>query len=283
MPDSAKPTPPGRPTDLPPRIIRREIAVITRKGIPGRHGHDATQAVPIEPLEPDLVSNSAAKLQLHASSALARAGEPLSVLEQLRQFLEAERRRARNRMLIMGGAFVVIMALACVAGYFTIEHFRSQVSADLGRLGAAQAAARKEQADAANAIGNLATRTELLRSEMDAANQLRSTSREVMETQLVRQLESLQVVRKLLSEVQVENSSLAAQYRKMNDSWQTYTNDITSAIAKAPVSASPAAEPPPLDFSFADGQHVPRDANSISLAIVPAGHDQPISWRMPLP
>ena len=296
MSDSAKHKPLGRPRELPPRIIRREIGAITRRGGPGAHGGDDAQDEHGETLEPELIPGGTAFLQVQSASTLARAGDPLAVLDQLRKYLEAERRRARSRMLMMGSVFVVVMAMVCVAGYFTIDHFRRQVSADLGRLGVEQAAAHREQsaarkeqeearkalAAASSVIGTLASRTEVLRSEIDNANQTHGAAREAMDAQLARQLESLQAMRSLLSEVRTENSSLAAQYKDLNASWYSFTNDVSAALARAPSAALPVA-PPESPAMFAELARPARDDSSISLLIVPAGHDRPIAWRMPLP
>lgn len=295
MSDSDKHTPLGRPRELPPRIVRREIGAITRRGSPGAYGRD-DESDQGDLVEPELIPGGG-HLPVHSSATLARAGDPLSVLEQLRKYLEAERRRARNRMLLMGFVFITVMAVACVAGYFAIEHFRRQVSADLGRLGLEQAAARREQtaarqeqaearkalATAGSVIGSLASRTEILRNEMDDANHVHSASREAMDAQLARQLESLQALRKLLSDVQTENSSLAEKYRNLNNNWHSFTNEINATIARSSASAVASGAMPTAEITFAETARAPRDEDSISLLIVPAGHERPIPWRLPLP
>ncbi|MDA0322368.1 MAG: hypothetical protein O2923_06580 [Verrucomicrobia bacterium] len=219
----------------PPKILKREIRGLSKKGDADYEEFDDPN---VEDLidddvdyEPEVYTESDAGLALRGPQALsAESSDALSVLESLREFLETERARSRNRTLTLAAVFSVLLLLSIMGGLLMIERLRQQTGISLGRLGEQQDATLEVQAESARVMAEITTRTRDLEVNLQKAGDQRDTSGALMETQIERQLEGFQMVRKVLSEVEIENAALAREYRTMRSEWASFTNAMQASI-----------------------------------------------------
>jgi hypothetical protein len=312
--------------DRPPKILRREIRGLSKKGDADYeefNDENVEDLVDDEDFEPEVYTESDAGLTLRSSQALsADSADTLSVLESLREFLEAERARSRNRALMLAAVFSVLLLLSIMGGSLMIERLRQQTGAHIDRLGRQQEETQGLQTEAARLLADITSKTRALETDLKHAGDERSAAETLMETQIERQLEGFQMVRKVLSEVEVENVALAREYRRMRTEWASFTNEMQASIQRdtpvpvaavtaakpvesATVSAPPEVDEPvePVESAGSRGSvdqaaiappvepwSPPRaraseagDADHLDLAIHPRGSRRTIQWRLPLP
>ena len=311
----------------PPKILKREIRGLSRKGDTDYEEFDDPD---VEGLidddvdhEPEVYAESDAGLALRGPRALsAESTDALSVLESLRVFLETERARSRNRTLTLAAVFSVLLLLSIMGGLLMMERLRQQTGISLGRLGEQQDDTQEVQAESARLMTEITTKTRDLEVNLQKAGDQRDTAGALMETQIERQLEGFQMVRKVLSEVEIENAALAREYRVMRSEWASFTNAMQASIVDiskarpviAAVATTVAAVSPPrlkeprdpvervkwVELGESVGEVRARESvepwspsvaskgstdrgDHVDLAIKPKGNRRTISWRLPLP
>lgn len=311
--------------ERPPKVLKREIRGLSRKGdqdFEDFDGPEVEDVVEDAEYEPAVYTEAETGVALQPSHALtAESAEALSVLESLRDFLEAERARSRNRTLMLAAVFSVLLLLSIMGGLMMIERLRQQTGAHIGRLDRQQEQTLGLQNEATRLMAEITSKTKALESELKNAGQQRSDAEALMVTQMERQTEGFQMVRQVLSDVEVQNASLAKDYQRMRSEWASLTNSmmvavdrniedrvasVTAAAAvpvppRPPVAASsvpPEVEEPaePVAGTVAATPSAPgpwsppggtaaegEDADHLDMAIRPKGSRRAIPWRLPLP
>ncbi len=234
---------------------------------------DGREPPPI-PVGPPYVSSAVA---VRGSTALDVPGERLPVLEAFQEFLAVERRRARNRMLILSGVFAAVIAALVVGGIAfalsLMDPMRREVESLQAQIGTF---ARR-----ADRVGNKADQTldRLTKQEREFTDRLARGRQEVADvrTSIGHQTSSisgeLSHVQSMLAELRRENQLLL---KEMLDIRQVYP---AASDHFGPVRwPSGAAQPPePTPGLAAAGEA------SITLNLATSDDEAPIAWRIPMP
>jgi len=231
-----------------------------------------------EPTEsPDLkVPPKTVSVQLSRRQfGLAQTPESLPVLEAFQQFLDAERRRARNRMIGLTAFFLVLLVAVLGAAFYVGMFFFNQMGQDVSGV-QADVQSLKNTADAVREdnearVAGLSGETRQLRERAEAGTEALSELRIRIETGRTQFDEKLSGVQDIVSMLEVENASLKEELHNLDARWQGFVATARSATrGQEPHADVLAARDTTEDTSLVISLNVPGSTTSIL-------------WRMPIP
>jgi hypothetical protein len=192
---------------------------------------------------------------------LARLPEDLPVLTAFHEFLDAERRRARNRMLGMGFVFLLVISALMGAGYLVGRALVGELRSDFGT---AQSVATKARNAIAERFARLATDTAQLRDDLSTERQRAEHERR----QITAQADEVVRLQEALGSVELENALLSRRIAVLTNATRGSASDNGTPTAPRPAAA---VAPPAAATNRA----------SITLSSTYGGKIS--KWRMPLP
>lgn len=205
-------------------------------------------------------------------AALQPSVESLPVLEAFQQFLEAERHRTRNRMLMLTGFFVVLLLLILGGTLFTgmllFQRVDRDVSAVREDLRDVRTQNHQAQGRSREAVADLARQADRLKASLvDERTRIADVSSRFDQREAVLQ-ETLAEMREVLDMLQVENSSLKQDLGELEGKW--------SRLAAAELSA-------PQQPATATTQVARTAGKSFLLSLNVPGTTNPVTWHLPIP
>ena len=274
--------------DVPPKLIRRGLKGVTQTPAQTDGGEDSARPSD-EDVEPKVLErDSPAELQVQSSSLASRdSSDALSVLESLRDFLETERARARNRMFILAGFFTVLLLLSVFGGLYVVLTIRHQMNTSMYQLRNDQNMSQQSYVQTASLVHDIASQAQNMQKRMEHNNATREEQVRVME----QQVQSFQTVRKMLTEMELENRALASEYQRFRRHVAELTNRLGRMETAAPTMPElriAASAPETVREPYTPPEENPGASDMgrrdhVEFSITPRGGDHAISWRLPLP
>jgi len=213
---------------------------------------------------------------MHPHSGALRDGrDSLPVLGAFGEYLETERRRSRNRMLIMAGFFFLIVIMLVGAGILVGMLFFERVNADVHSVKSEMAGVRGQIQS-----GQERTRTSLAKLESETKNLLDglaqheealSNTRSAVDSQRLDYEQELADMKQLMGLLKVENTALK--------------RDIQLVTSRLPELAGNEGKPLVSSGGLAPSRPVaePTLPASFELSLLPAGGSRTVPWRLPIP
>lgn len=217
------------------------------------------------------------------SSELTAQGEPLPVLEAFQQFLEAERLRSRRRIIILSTAFSAVLLVVIVGGVFVgatmlrpIHDDYRRVQSDINAFDRATANSRKQIDGMLDRFGRQDRRLqeELLKERQASAETRQELNRKS------KQFESdVAHMQKLMGRLHAHNRELRKSIEEQNERLPSMVAGIRASMQDQGTSTDvgPVNNPPSEVARPRGGKE------TLTLAIVPQGHDRSVDWRVPIP
>jgi len=247
--------------------------------------------------------------------------ESLPVLETFRDFLELERRRARNRLVGLAMLFSFLFIVALLGGGYVIHGVLNRVGDAEASVTEVRVQLADERADARVATVELRADNAALKRKLDDDSAAIATSlaeaRASVDTFVKQQGLDLETLNGQLAGVKTDNTELLSRYDAMLTSFTAATNQLASELARVDAAAAeriaaipvraPEAEPPPVRLDRPSPSPTAPEAGSsaaslplappladeplvatatspsIPLTITPQGTQQAIPWRVPVP
>jgi hypothetical protein len=214
----------------------------------------------------------------------AADGEPLPVLEAFQEFLDAERRRSRNRMIALSAAFAGVLAIVIAVGLCVALNMLRPVHAEFVSLqndiNSSKQRALRAARRAEDALGETARKDRQLREQMARDRQALSESQFGLKQQADAVQSEVARTREILKILQAENLQLKAAVRDRPQVARapaaTPAGDATSAAAAVAPNGQPAAAARPSPSAL-------RTHRALDLAITPIGGETAIPWRITVP
>lgn len=266
------------------------------------------ETLPPKTLKTELVhlDHNLKQIERSHHAGIQRAPGSLPVLEAFQEFLDNERKKARQRMMILTGAFVAILLIAGAgagaAVYFQMKRMAVDYDAVSNRAADLESKLATEGEDRRSALEAIETRlsedgkttrtrhNELLAAQTDIADRVEEESTRTADMQAA------------LDRLANENSALKEDLARVMKDWPSVTRQIKELAAlrtsrgpspstrkstvKPPAQkgATPAEKIVKTDTAPA-GSKKPEKAlaetPALALTIVPPGETHGIRWRLP--
>ncbi len=226
------------------------------------------------------VENKTALVLAPESYALDKPLESLPVLKAFRDFLDAERRRHRKRMV----ALTVVMAFLLLAvggagfyvGMIQLGNMQNDYSELARKIDGAAGDANAIKTDMATRLADMdAIKTRLAGQE----DRIRATVDARLQKS-VAQSEEVAKLCKMVEELETKNAGLLSNIDGLNAKWKELSRGIEMALLSDdpdPIPdvrvARPSARPDRL---------ARKTSPCMKLSIVPEGMKRPVNWRLPL-
>lgn len=215
-------------------------------------------------------------------SGEAASAESLPVLNALREFIEMERRRTRNRMIALGATFIVLFLIASAAAFWMARRHWDRMRQELAaERQASQAALWRTESN----VADVAVAADRLRTEF--AHE-RASSRNA-ESQLVARIsgstEAVRDIKDTVASLEIENAMLAYSLRDMQSNLTAAARadgqaDAQLALLREELAADRALAE--YEESVADPSASTSPATS-HIQVSPTNTPRPVKFRLPLP
>lgn len=210
-----------------------------------------------------------------------RNADQLPVLAAFQEFLDLERRRTRNRMLVLTGVFLVILIVASSAGLLVGFTFYRRSLSDVGGLRADLAETRHTGAlaDASNRVALARARVETgrLAASLDEHMAALQADRDEMALRVEGLGTNLALLHNTIARLESDNTGLRASLNDVATRWPALSNQLEAVVAELrapPPVPLPVRLPPPARAA------VPLKP-SLVMAIIPGGDTRAVDWRIP--
>jgi hypothetical protein len=218
---------------------------------------------------------------------LQRASDSLPVLEAFQMFLDAERRKARARLVTLFVAALATLLLIGAGAIFLVLKTSGDLQGRVDRFALASQNLSREvaaaQEKAHSTIGAFESQLETIQKEL--ADGLAEAIR-LSETNAPIELppayhEAMAAMQTQLAEMRTANASLATALKDVTNQWA----EALASTPEEPLVTQTGSEPLPLPEPVMPP--LPQNAavtdvnNSITLLISPPGDATPVKWRLP--
>jgi hypothetical protein len=218
-----------------------------------------------------------------AGAWLDAPARPMPVLQAFRDFLEAERRRARRKFAILASFFCVVLAVVVIGGLVMVRIYARKIDGDVGAL---RSALDRSRAETAAVRADADTRIAALRNEAEASRKaltntlnsaLKGTRNSIdevrtgMSTTIAGQSADLKDLMSVLTLLQEQNVSLRDQIGELGKRIEEQYGGVGPTVARSrDLVPQPQAEVMPKSDPVGE----------ISLSVRPAGSDQSLTFRV---
>ncbi|MDI6774045.1 MAG: hypothetical protein QME60_01420 [Verrucomicrobiota bacterium] len=221
--------------------------------------------------------------QLGLSAAPDPEAEPLPVLQEFRDFLEAERRQARRRVFILAAFFTLLLLLITAAGIaFTVACVRGirgdfrDVQRHVARFEELSAALNQ---DTRAAITGVQQHTVRVQADLDARHRSILQAGADLESRGLAQADRFRQMNDLLAAMEFRQLKLQREIQNLREEWPRMTNSLKPAPdIPAPAETASSSKTPLLA-----GSPQPALPPTILVSIAVPGQAAPVTCRLPLP
>jgi hypothetical protein len=253
--------------ELPPKSIRKQLR---------DRGESSDEKLPA-------ATRPGTRVVRRGAGALRAGTDNLPVLEAFQQFLDVERRRTRNRILMLSALFFIVLLLVAGAFVFVGLTVLQQMSGEMTRLESeltqVHADARLAQEETGRRVTQLADEERALRRDVDSQAAALDTTRQDVQSLTERYASGIQDIQTVLGMLDLENAMLRETIETMNTQWSS----LSGRVARI---SMPVDSPPPdreADVaSRPDTAPAPPPA-SIPMLLMPPGAERAVSWLVPIP
>jgi hypothetical protein len=215
-----------------------------------------------------------------AAGIEAADGEPMPVLEAFQKFLDAERRRARNRMLMLSAAFAGVLLIVIAGGIAAALSLMRPMQAGLVALRQDISGSERRAVRAARkvelAVEQAGQRDRRLREDLGRDRQSTAEAQAALKDQADAMKTDVDRTREMLRQLQADNLRLR--------------EEVLRGQAAAAALTPPAREPSQAVAGADVGPEIPpatplvrRGPRRFELSITPAGSDDGVPWRVSVP
>jgi hypothetical protein len=257
-PEPAKPE--SRP---PPRSLLRQVRHL-------RYGPDGAEMEVLPGDDYEITETEGQALRLRGGHGIERTPKSLPVLRAFQDFLEAERRRSRNRILFLTAFFAAVLISVVSIGLFVGMAFMGQVRGDVDGMRVDLTDARETAAtvrqEARSAMAAMARDAVARRTEAQADRSELAAAAGAMEAGLAACSNRLTDLKGLLDSLKADNAELKG--------------DIADARRTLREAADRAAQPSGVALPLASPTGAVQAVLTVN--ITPRGSDRPARWLIPL-
>ena len=188
----------------------------------------------------------------------------LPILEAFQEFLEAERRQSRRRLLTFITFFLLILALALtsagIVGYRLVHDLHHDIRVARTAANTTADASKREAEEVRDALNHVSANTKksLRRVTRERKSLKRSLSR--LGKDLTKQTQEFNALTRLVSSLEAENSKLKG--------------DLASVATKM----NNLVQPPPTTTETKT-----METSTIAMSVTPRGTAEAVPWRIPIP
>jgi len=205
--------------------------------------------------------SSTTSLQVGEPHGLQQTTEPLPVLQAFQEFLEAERRRTRRRMVALASFFILLIAcigavIIFVGGAFM--HRADEQMEDMeGDIYSLRRTALEAHTDARQAVASVDRAARGLRNELQRERQTLTESASLLTGEMGAYRSRLGKVDEVLEMLALENATMRSELDTMSARWLTAGRKEGAPSAR-------------------------RGTASLAMKVAPQG-GRAVSWRLPIP
>lgn len=200
---------------------------------------------------------------LRDSRALGRPMRALPVLDAFRQFLAAERRRARNRMLGLAGVFILILVALGIAAVGVFDRLAGDFRVVRSEIETVKNESSRVRDNARSVLAKVLEETSSLKEDLAREQLAMTDAGSGMATRLDKYAAELGAVRNLLEALE----SRDAQAEDEGQGDEAVSPPVPAVVVpERPVEETPSPRYEPLVVS-----------------ILPRGGSEPILWRLLVP
>lgn len=260
---------------IPPKVVKKQLRT--------RHPMDA--AAPESPApeaEPSAGEEDAALPAVAAPAAPATGrvapGRALPVLEAFQEFLEEERRRTRNRILILSGVFLIVLLAVAGVSFLVGYTYYHQLALDFqgvrGEMAKWKSGSSGQQEYTEAALAKFAEEAVNLRSDVTNSRAAFDLVRSNLDARVTAQADQLNGMGSSLDALRQENTSLRNELAALKSGLPSFTEKLNAVLQELAELRSASPEPPPAQLP----EPAPR---GLTFQILPQGASAPITWRLP--
>lgn len=220
----------------------------------------------------------------------AASYESLPVLAAFRDFIEIERKRTRNSMVVIASFFVIVLglmiALGLVLGLSYMNRMKGDINgthADVGAV-AGELLRTRDQTEAA--IQKLTAHATRLQDQVRAGSLAADMALQQATSQSDIFSDKMAKIAEMVKALEAENKVLRSRMETAQASSQPPTNPPAPAVPPPMAAAKPAipaAPPPTVAAAGSSTASNSATANSMTLVVVPRGLSRAVRWRVPIP
>jgi hypothetical protein len=205
--------------------------------------------------------------------------ESMPVLRAFHEFLDQERRRSRRRMIILGSALAAVCLLILLIGAIAVVQHQNRVALRYNTMADELLTLREEAVRAKDAAGatmlKVNDRTENLKDILLMSQQALINVQSKIDAQTTVQSREMGALRETLDRLSRDTSAKDEELSMFKVRWADMMRDVRSSREDLAVAQT---QPRSISMPSVNGP-----GSGITISIVPAGSDQPITWRMALP
>ncbi len=247
---------------------------------------------PPKVVEQEVVKRERGITMVHPG-ALRTGHQDLPVLGAFGEFIETERRRSRNRMLLLAGFFIVILIAVVGAGLFISMVLFDRMDQDLR---AAQKTFEDykiedtvRQSEAATTLTRIQGETKNLHENLSQQEDAMASTRESIDGFRTEYRQELVDLKKLVVVLEGENKTLRTELARTSAEIPELRDMMAALGRPAPLTV---ADPTLMTTPVMPGAGIvpaPRaaaslpDAASFELNLMAAGQPKSVAWRLPIP
>jgi cell division protein FtsB len=255
---------------------------------------------PQEGEELDSLMMAIDKRPAHATEALDAPPKSLPVLAAFQEFIEDERKRSQNRMLILSGFFLVVLisviGVVLTIGTFVFRHMREEVTDVRRNFGELQKDSMASKASVDSSLARFQGQADGLRYHMEKQDRQLDEAKKSLAQSEETHDKKLAELRRVIESLETENSVLKTGLTELKTDLPSITQQVDTALAEleselAAIRRLPKATTTTqvvVQVASASAAGAPRVAahgrgESVVLPITPRGKNRIVDWRLPIP
>jgi hypothetical protein len=239
------------------------------------------QARPPVELPPKVIGRDLMRRE-RSVPAVSRGEQELPVLGAFGDFLEAERKRARNRMFVLAGFLVLLLLAVAGGGVFLGMYFVDQMRADVfgvqRDMDALRVSSQQEKARTDRSLTRLQGETRTLLENLARQEEALAGTRTAIDKRGADVARELTDMKQLVSLLEVENKSLKQDLQRLSTQWPRLAGDVQKLL-----DAMAALEQGASGTAASSGTREGPLPATLELTLLPRGAPQGVAWRLPIP
>jgi len=239
------------------------------------------------------------KRPAHATEALDAPPKSLPVLAAFQEFIEDERKRSQNRMLIISGFFLIILVsvigTGLTIGTFVFRHMRDEVTEVRRNFTDLQKSSMESKASVDTSLARFQGQAEGLRYHMEKQDRAIDKTREDLTRREDEHGQKLAELRKVIESLESENTALKSGLTELKSNLPDLTEQVDTALSQLESELAAIRNQRPVtpatqvvvQVASSGTPAQPRATRgipeSVIIPIVPRGETRAVDWRLTIP
>jgi hypothetical protein len=252
-------------SSMPPKIVRKALLDRCRE----------TDVQPSSERQPTAsLRNMASQF---GPAVLARHASSLPVLAAFQEFIEAERERARRRMVVLTAFFALLViglvAAGLIGGMLLFGKARQDFSVLQGDILAMRRETAATVVTARDTLARFAQDTQKIQADLGRGQDQLGALRQQLQAEKTDRGANVDQLRSTIDGLAGDNAALRKNLDGFLAGWPAVSNALDSAVRQIAQLRRPLPLPVPMS----------AEPGSLVLSIVPHGATHAVDWRLPIP